>query len=199
MKNHAILSLLAAAFVILPGAALAADEPEAVYAKFHRGAMGGDLDEMLKWGVAKRRAEMQGASESTRNAALTLVQFMMPRAFKLENKVANASTGKATLILSGPFEGGRHDMDTVYGTVRLLMENGEWKVDEVSWNNEKPAALVPRAVAPAASGKSDGKGAAPRGGQAVGSTNASVRKLGEAKPECVYKPVMTAEDVERCK
>jgi hypothetical protein len=34
----------------------------------------------------------------------------------------------------------------------------------------------------------------------VGSiTGAPERKLGQAKPPCVFKPVMTAEDLENCK
>jgi hypothetical protein len=192
------LSVLCALPLLLPCAAPAADEPEAVYAKFHRAAMAGDLEEMLKHGLERRRAEMQGASAATREAALKLVQFMMPRAFKLENKAVNAGTGKATLIVSGPWEGGHHDMDTVYGTVKMLMENGEWKVGEANWSSDKP--LVLSAQRPAAADKAAGKApAAAKGGQAVGSSNASVRKLGEAKPECVFKPVMTAEDVERCR
>ncbi|HEY8069520.1 MAG TPA: hypothetical protein VIF38_11585 [Burkholderiales bacterium] len=195
MKTTAILAVLAAVLAVLPRAAPAAEEPEAVYARFHRAAMAGDVDEMLKYGLAKRRAEMQGASAATREATLKLVQFMAPRAFKLENKAVNARAGRATLIVSGPFEGGRHDMDTVYGTVKMLMENGEWKVDEASWGYDKPPVLAAQKPA----GPAAGKGAASTtGAQPVGSTS-QVRKLGEAKPECVYKPVMTAEDVERCK
>jgi hypothetical protein len=188
---------LAALLVLLPCAAPAADEPEAVYARFHRAAMGGNLDEMLTYGLEQRRAEMQGASATTRDAALRLVQFMMPRAFKLENKTVNARTGRATLIVSGPWEDGSR-MQTVYGTVMMVMENGAWKVDETTWSNEKPAiASAPKPAAPPAD-KAAGKVPANGAAQAVGSM-APGRRLGEAKPECVYKPVMTAEDVERCR
>ena len=58
------------------------------------------------------------------------------------------------------------------------------------------AAPAPRA-APAPAAK-----AAPArsGGALVGSTSAPPeRKLGIAKEPCVYKPVMTAEDMENCK
>ena len=160
--------------------------------------MAGDLDEMLKYGLAQRRAEMQGASAATREAALKLVQFMMPRAFKLENKAVNARTGRATLIVSGPWEGGRHDMDTVYGTVKMLMENGEWKVDETSWSNEKPP-VVSAAEARRAGRPRQSRRLRRRARRRSARPRPPVRKLGEAKPECVYKPVMTAEDVERCK
>ena len=131
----ALLLLLAA----LP--VRAADEPEAVYAKFHRAAMGGDLDEMLNHGLAQRRAEMRGLSAAHREAQLKMVRLMMPRAYALERKTVSPK-GSATLIVSGTAEGGSGTQDAVYGTVRMLLENGAWKVDEVSWNPEKPAILA---------------------------------------------------------
>lgn len=203
MKHPTILSVLAAVFALLPCAAPAAEEPEVVYAKFHRAAMAGDLEEMLKYGPAARRAEMQGLSAAHKEAALKMVQFMMPRAFTLERKTVNPS-GRGTLIVSGPWEGGSRNMDTMYGTIRMLIENGEWKVDESSWSNDKPAILsTPRpAAAPPAADQSPGKAAAPKqGAPVVGSMSSGSpgRKLGEAKAECVYKPVMTAEDIERCR
>jgi hypothetical protein len=100
------------------------------------------------------------------------------------------------LIVSGPTDDVVRGKQTVYGTVKMLMENGEWKVDDVNWSNDKPAILsAPKPAAPPPAAE---KGAAlTKSVQAVGS--APGRKLGEAKPECVYKPVMTAEDMERCR
>ncbi len=197
MKTSAILPLLAAAFtyMFLPCAASATDEPEAVYARFHRAAMAGDLDEMLKYGPAQRRAEMQGLSGAHREAALKMVQLMMPLAFKLERKTVNPN-GRATLIVSGPTDDVVRGKQTVYGIIKMLMENGEWKVDESNWSDQKPEILsAPKPAAPAPSAE---KGAiSTKGAQAVGSP--AGRRLGEAKPECVYKPVMTAEDMERCR
>ena len=89
----------------------------------------------------------------------------------------------------------------MYGTVSMLIENGEWKVDETNWSGDRPAILAaPKpSAAPAAADKAvpkySGKGAA-----VVGSPTATPgRTLGEAKPPCVYKPVMTAADLEACK
>lgn len=196
------------AFLLLPFSSLAAwaaDEPEAVYAKFHRAAMAGDLDDMLKYGPANRRAEMQGLSAAHRQAALKMAQFMMPRAFTLERKAVH-SNGRATLVVSGPGDSGGGRLQTIYGTILMVTEGGEWKVDEASWSNEKPALLAapksaPQAARPAA--KSPAAKAAPAatgGAPVVGSMAApTVRKLGPAKAQCVYKPVMTAEDMENCK
>jgi hypothetical protein len=92
----------------------------------------------------------------------------------------------------------------MYGTVRMLMENGEWKVDETSWSNERPAILAtPKPAAPAPAGNPAAKTApaAKGGAPVVGSMESGLpsRRLGEAKPPCVYKPVMTAQDIENCR
>ena len=195
--------LVAIAFFLLPHASFAADEPDAVYAKYHHAAMAGDLDEMLQYGLAQRRAEMRGASTSTRQATLKMAQATMPRAFKLERKVVNQKN-QATLVVSGPWAGDGDRLDKIYGTVQMLMENGIWKVDDVSWSTEKPAILAapkPAPVSPApeksvAKAPASTKGAPVVGSMAAGPTG---KKLGVARPECVYKPVMTAQDMENCK
>jgi hypothetical protein len=197
MKS-AVIALL----ILLPLAPLhAADEPEAVYAKYHRAVMAGQLEEMLVYGPTQRRIEIRGSSASSQDAALKMAKFMMPRAFTLERKTITGK-GRATLIVSGPGEVGGNRLQPIYGTVSMLMENGEWKVDEVSWNNERPAILAtPKpGASPAAAEKAVPKFTG-KGGQVVGTTTSATlgRTLGEAKPVCVYKPVMTAADMEACK
>ena len=192
---------LAIAFLLLPFAglaALAADEPEAVYAKYHRATMAGELEEMLRHGPAARRAEIQGMSESGRNAELKMAQFMMPRAFTMERKVMSPNGRAATLIVSGPGDSGGGKLETIYGSVRMLLESGAWKVDKASWSSDRPAILAtpkPAAAPPPAAKMSTG------GAPVVGSMSSQVTggKLGAAKPECVYKPVMTAQDMANCK
>jgi hypothetical protein len=191
--------------VLLPRAALA-EEPEAVYAKYHRAAMAGDLDEMLLYGLGQRRAEMQGAPAARREAVLKMARNMMPRAFKLERKTLEG-TNRATLVVSGPWEGDEDKMQKIYGVVNMILEGGTWKVDDASWNTDKPALLsapkpaAPHAApaahqAPARSAVISGKGAPVVGSMAA---EAPGSKLGPAKPECVYKPVMTAQDIENCR
>jgi hypothetical protein len=198
MKFSKIRSIAAAIFLLLPCAARAADEPEAVYAKYHRAAMAGELDEMLMYGPAARRAEMAGASEARRVAALKMAQFMVPRAFKLERKTVARNGRSALLIVSGPWASTGGRMDTTYGTVSLVSENGQWTVDDATWSTEKPAILSTPSPAPPAAAKARAQGAT--GAPVVGTTSSPpVRKLGEAKEPCVYKPVMTAEDMERCR
>jgi hypothetical protein len=203
MKLPAIA--LCALWILLPGATLAADEPEVVYGKFHRAAMAGDLEEMLKHGPAQRRAEIQGMSESSKDAALKMAKFMMPRAFTVERRLP-ASAGRATLIVSGPGDGGTGsgNLRTIYGTVIMVAENGIWKVDEASWSTERPAVLgaAPPAGARTVADKSQGKAPAAAPKASPPGTiylEPPTRKLGAAKPECVFKPVMTAQDLENCK
>jgi hypothetical protein len=197
-KFTAAIALLA----LLPLAAFAAEEPEVVYAKFHRAVMAGDLQEMLKYGPAQRRAEMRGLSEAHKEAALKMARYMMPRAFMLERKNVHAN-GTATLIAIGPWDVGQQKLGTIYGVVRMITENGEWKVDESNWSNEKPANLAtPKSPAPGPAVQVGPKGAAAaKGASIAGSMTLATpgRTLGAAKPECVYKPVMTAVDLENCK
>ena len=194
MRLRAVALLILLQCLVAPPA-LAADAPDVVYARFHRAAMAGDLEEMLKHGPAQRRTEIRSLSPASKDAALKMAQFMMPRAFTVERTIVG-NNGRATLIVSGPGDSGSGKLQPIYGTVRMLTENGEWKVDEASWSTDKPAIL---SAAPA--GKGPAKAAAPAilapGGSAYNETPA--RKLGEAKAECVYKPVMTAKDIENCK
>ncbi len=207
-------SLLALAFCLLPLAAPAAEEPEGVFAKYHRAAMAGDMDAMLEYSLARQRAEMKAVAPVHRESAMTMVRAMMPRIVTVERKVIE-SKERATLVVSGPWEGGPSGRVQVYGTVRMLMEDGEWKVIGAGWSTEKPAILSARpapapapAPVPQAAGTAPGKAGKPApvfagkgGAPVVGSMESGSvgRKLGAAKPECVYKPVMTAQDMENCK
>ena len=200
MKFSVAAIVLVLAFAALP--ARAADEPEAVYARFHRAAASGNLEEMLRHAPDAQRAELAGMSQAQKDAAVKMVAAMLPRAFLLRNKSVTPDGKAARLLVEGPGQiviGDKPEM--LYGTIRLVMERGEWKVAETSWNNSPPAAIqaapAPRAPAPAAAQKS---GAPARTVPVVGSLNAAPeRKLGTAKPPCVFKPVMTAEDMENCR
>ena len=193
MRLRAIALLL-----LLPLTALAAEAPDAVYTKFHRAAMAGNLEEMLKVSPAKRRAEVQAMSQASKDAQLQIAKHLLPRGFQVHRTTVQVD-GFAFLHLSGPWFGEGNKPVTMYGVVRLVQEQGEWKVDESHWSTQKPAELAPPkpAAAAAAAAVKPAPGAAPVKPSAY--TETPVRKLGEAKPECVYKPVMTARDLENCK
>ena len=198
MRLPAIIAFL----VVLPLAALpalAADEPEVVYAKFHRAAISGNLEELGRLGPAARRAEQQDMSDAQKAAVLKMAASMMPRAFVVKSKQVIQPGRSARLLVSGTGEnlvGGRPE--TLYGDITLVMERGEWKVDEVSWSNEQPASVASAkpAAAPAAAKAPVKAAAKPRSSPMAPSP---ARTLGAARQPCVYKAVMTAEDVENCK
>lgn len=207
----AILSI--AALAALP--AVAADEPDAVYAKYHRAAVTGDLKEMLRYASAAQRDELDEISAAQKDAMLKMLEAAMPRVFVLKSKTLAPDGRTARLLVSGP-GGSVPDArtETLYGTVSMVNERGEWKVATSNWGNRPPAGLAsapaqraaPAAPKPATSVPKSTM-AAPKpampargGGALVGSTSAPPeRKLGQAKEPCVYKPVMTAEDMENCK
>ena len=201
MKSTIVLST--ALFLLLPGAAPAAEAPEIVYAKYHRAAASGNLEEMSRYGPDARRAELATMSAAHRDATIKMVAMMMPRAFTLRSKQVNPDGRSARLVVSGPGEpmaDGKPEM--LYGRITMVMEHGEWKMADSSWSNEQPGVLAP--VRPAGASAAD-KSAVKAAGQttgapAVGSSAAAPpRPLGIAKPPCVYKPVMTAEDMENCR
>jgi hypothetical protein len=124
----------------------------------------------------------------------------MPRAFVIRNKTLAPDGKSARLLVSGP---GGSTLDarpeTLYGTVSMLNERGEWKVAAMNWSNNPPLGFASAAGAPKPAPTS-APPARSTGGALVGSTSSPpARKLGMAKEPCVYKPVMTAEDVENCK
>ena len=187
--------------------ARAADEPDAVYAKYHRAAVTRDLNEMLRYAAAEQRNELSDISPAQKDAAMKMLEASMPRVYMLKDKTVAPDGKRARLLVSGP---GGSVLDarpeTLYGTITMVNERGEWKVAASNWTNTPPAGL-PSAPAARAAPAAAPKSAAPKsampvrsGAALVGSTSAPPeRKLGQAKEPCVYKPVMTAEDMENCK
>ena len=192
----------------------AAEEPEAVYAKWHRATVTGNFEEMQRYSPAPARAEIAGLSAAQKAAAVKLAAAQMPRAFLLRNKLVDPGGRSARLVVSGPGDATTGEKpETLYGSIRLVMEGAEWKVAETRWNNSPPAWLpsapAPRAgapqkaspnTAPGAASTSAAPASAARKTPVVGSLDsAPERKFGKAKPPCVFKPVMTAEDMENCR
>ena len=185
------------ALLFAPCAAPAQNDPEAVYAKFHRAAVSGDVDEMARHGQAAQRAEISRMSAAQKEASAKMMKALLPVAFKVNEKRVSPNGQSARLIVSGPAGLALGDKpETLYGTINMVLEAGEWKVGNMDWSNMRPVALTP-VVKPAATSPLSSKPPAARSTTVVGTQ--PEKKLGTAKPTCVYKPVMTAEDVENCK
>ena len=180
--------------LLLVAFAAAAEEPEAVYGRFHRALASGNLEETMRYAPAARRAELASMSPAQKEAQVKMMSVMLPKGFTLMNKRVAPDGRSARLIVTGPAESlaGDGRMQTMYGTAKMVLESGEWKVDELSWSSDRPGAadLMPASAKPASK---------PAAAPAAAAPAAPARKLGAAKPECVYKPVMTNEDMERCR
>jgi hypothetical protein len=188
MKFSAIRSAAAALFLLLPCTAPAQEDPESVYGKFHRALRAGNLAEMTRYGTPTGGAQVAAMPPEQRKAMLEMMKKLIPQNYSITGKEISPDGNRATLRATGTATslfGGKQE--TQYSSIRLLKQGGEWKVDESSWSNTPPAGPLKAA-------------AKPQGAPVVGSTSAAPpRTLGTAKPECVYKPVMTDEDIENCR
>jgi len=117
MKHATRRRIAAAAVLLVPCAAAAAEEPEIVYAKFHRAVATRNLEEMLRYGPQARRGELAAMSAAQKDAILKMASSMMPRAFTVRSKVVNPGARTARLVLSGVGEnllsGGTSSVDGV--------------------------------------------------------------------------------------
>jgi len=194
-------AFIAAILLFLPLAAPAAEEPDAVYAKYHRAAFSGDLAEVARYSPAAQRAEFASMSPAQKDASVKMLRASLPRAFILRNKTVAPDGRTARLVVSGEADsptGGKPEQ--LYGSIRLVLEDGEWRVAEAEWNNTPPAALSTPAPRPAPAAAQKPAAPAHGGGSVVGSTSSGPQRTwGQAKEPCVYKPVMTAEDLEKCR
>ena len=119
------------AVVLAIGVAIAApaqpqDEPEAVYAKFHRAGLMANYEAMLKYGTAAKAKEMAPMAPEERKRLLEVLARLLPRRYAVVEKTVEEGGARARLRLRGAPE-------AVSGTITLVKEKGEWKVDEANW------------------------------------------------------------------
>lgn len=220
LRAPLVLAALALAAFLPPAAA---QNPEAAFANFHRALAGENLEGILRYSPESHRFQIAGLSPDQKAAWLKTVTALVPRSYTLRAKNVNPDGQGARLYVSGPgkaLAGGKPE--TMYGVAQMVMQRGEWKVASVEWNNRdmgipeqakpkpagpyapgalaKPAAQPAPQAAPAAAPTPAAAQKAARSTPVVGSMDsAPERKLGTQKPPCVFKPVMTAEDLENCK
>jgi hypothetical protein len=215
MKRFLALLALAALF---GAAARADDDPEMVYRKLHRAALAADLDGMLKYSTEARRAEI--SSKAGSQVAVRMMGALLPKTFKVVRASISPNGGAAELRATGmhALVGAPAPM---YGTVSLLKESGEWRVDRLEWSSDKPLGFdgaaktvkprpaPPQQTAQAAEPKAEEK---PEAKPPAAEKPAPKAELETAKPApppeekkaaakprpCVIKPVMTDEDFSAC-
>lgn len=198
MKRLALAFMLA-----LPLAAPAQAPPESVYARLHAAALAANSDAALAHATKARQAELAGMSKAEKDAFFKMMAGLMPRTYTVTGKQVAPGGKSAVLRATGTGEFmGRGQM---YAEVKFQMEGNAWKVDTWEWTSTPPAGpLFAPSVAPTAAPAAAAPPAKP---QAKAPSRpiqtpaaAPPRKLGsQADTQCVYKPVMTEEDLEKCR
>ena len=194
-------ALSAALFLGLPCTAAAQEDPETVYGKFHRALHAGNMDELRKYGTAEGMKELDSIPADQRAGVLELIRKLVPPTYTVTSKEpspdGNRLTIRATAMGNSLFG---EKPEPVNGTIQMVKMGGAWKVKETSWQpgsaGAPPSATgtptAPRAASPGApqSRPAPLKATTPKSPPPV---------VGAAKQPCVYKPVMTNEDMERCR
>jgi len=197
---------MAAALALAAALPAAAQEPEAAYAGYHRAALAGDLADMMRFSDDARRAEIAGMTDAQRAAEAKMAGAAIPRAYTVRGRKL-APDGKSARVYiqgeAGAAPGARPEM--LYGTAKMVLQGSEWRVAGIEWSIVDPGMPAPPAQPAGKAAAPTGvvtpvEAAAARSTPVVGSMNSEpVRKFGQQKPPCVYKPVMTQEDIDNCK
>jgi hypothetical protein len=189
---------IAAALALAAALPAAAQDPETAFARYHRAAVAGDVNEMMRYASDEQRADLAAMSPAQRAAMSKMAAATMPRGFTVRDKQLSANGQSARLRLLGLGPGIMDGKpEKVYGTAQLLRQRGEWKVANVDWTNQDPG---PAAAPAPANAKAKPAISAAHGAAPVGSLQGEpVKKFGRQRPPCVYKPVMTQEDIDNCK
>ncbi|MGQ0510447.1 MAG: hypothetical protein ACT4P9_07510 [Betaproteobacteria bacterium] len=189
---------LAALVLWLPLAAPAQEPIESVYAKLHAAALAANSDAALAYATAPRKAELAGMPKAEKDAFFKMMSGLMPRTYTVTGKRVAPGGKSAVLRATGTGEFmGRQQM---YAEVKFQMEGNAWKVDTWEWTGTPPAGpmAAPPPAAPAVSPSRPQAKAPSRPVQAPAASPPA--KLGQqSDSQCVYKPVMTEEDMEKCR
>ena len=187
-------------FVLLvPGAVLAADGPEAVYGKLHKATLAGNVDEVLSYATSARRKEM--AELPGREDMVRVMAMAMPKSYSVTRKDVDGA--KAVLQVRGLHE----EHGPAAAKVLLYKEKGSWKVDEWGWEQLVQATPPKEAPPSDAMSKTDSdKPAANTAGSAqpvepipaVPVDAPTLRKTSAETAPCLIKPVMSDDDLRRC-
>lgn len=124
---------LIASVLFVSAGALAADDAEAVFARFHRAALQGDVEAMLRFSTEAQRARMKIDIDWKEQAAN--MRYIMPPSYSVRGRVAGASRTVldidalgGALLSTAPDKPGRSR-----GKVTLLREDGEWRIDRLQF------------------------------------------------------------------
>ena len=188
------------ALLLACGAAAAADEPDAVYAKMHAAAVAHDLE-----------AARSYAAEAERS---TLALPEVPNSYRLTGKAVRKDGDAVELRAVGTADSVGLGYTQMFGVVGLVREGGEWKVERLSWSTDRPGeypegyALVegeapqPRSSAEPPAPRIALPEPAPERSLLLNPKRAPEPprepRLGAEPRPCEIKPVMSDEDLRAC-
>lgn len=194
MRILALLALLA-----LPPAGVAQPDPGAAYKAYHEAALQGRIEIARNFTSSNLTKQLMYRTPQERAALSEKMRVLMPNTYGILKRAYAPDGRSVTLTLSGkvvtPY---RQD---VLADVKLVKFAEVWKVDAVSWRSTTPppsAAPLKPAAKPAPKPLISKEAPKP----ATARPNVpppTHRTLGRQKEPCVFKPAMTAEDLERCK
>ena len=199
MRHPALPAIAAALFFLLPCTAGAQEDAEAVYAKFHRAMQTGNFDDIKKYSTADRAAELDKIPADQRAGMLGFVAMLLPPTYKITGRQPSpdgTSIAFRAIAAIPTLPGAKPEQAN--GDIQMVKQGGAWKVKESSWKNADPSIDAGRPV----QNLTPAPNASQRQAATVKATpapKAPVRVMGPAKEPCVYKSVMTNEDMERCR
>lgn len=205
MRHPALPAIAAALFFLLPCTAAAQEDPEAVYRKFHSAMGAGNFDDMKKYGSAESMSELAKMTPEQRAGLLAFASMLLPQDYTITGKQPSPDGNRLTIRATAKLPtlpGAKPEQANA--VIVMVKQGGAWKVHEQNWKNADPSidagrpiqrltpTPAPNAAAPIAPQRLPvpAKATAPK---------VPERKVTVAKEPCVYKSVMTNEDMERCR
>jgi hypothetical protein len=178
---------VAAILLLVPFAALAQEDPEAVYAKMHKAALAGNSDEVISYASAKQKADLGSKTKAERDAVIGVMAKLIPKTYSVTGKNISGDTA----LLQGTGQGGIGS-SAMYLSASFVKEGGAWKVDQWGWSSDKPGPLAqakPAARAPAV--KAEAKAASAR-------VEAAAPEKAAAKPAAARRTRDSDRDAREC-
>jgi hypothetical protein len=206
MNRHLGITFLALVacmtFAAGNAAASAEEDLQTVFRNFHKAVLATDLDEMLKWSVKSRSDAFAKASAAERDGAMAFTAKSTPKAYRVTGSIVEASGRDATLYLIADVTD-KGNAETMYGSVVFEKEGGAWKVAAAGWSRvQSPAAARQGAAEKPAAAEPAAPVARPRPARSrsdAAATKPAAPILQQRQSPCVYKSVMTDEDIALCR
>jgi hypothetical protein len=134
--NHSLrcAGLSAALFVLLPCAAAAQADPEAVYGKFHQALRAGNLAEAKKYVPAAMREKYADVPAGERAMMVTFLKATYPQSYTVASKEPGDDGKRLTMRTSGMgTDLGNGNPQLMAGVIVMQKEGAGWKVQKADW------------------------------------------------------------------